>query len=648
MYNQKMAQERLDRIEELKNKLFNKSYKTKPASRLGFAYGQKKDVPDSWEEEEKKGEAKDDSKGKFFLKTSTFKKFFIFSVVFFVLALGFACYIIFSGGNTVSNDNIDMSVLSDASVAGGEPFPIQVEIVNRNSSPLELADLVVEYPQSSSDNSSGGTGTIRTSLGTIPAGGTQDENIKIVLFGEQGSVQDLKISLEYRVEGSNAIFVKEEPYEVTISSTPINLSINAPDEANPNQEISLNVKATLNSTEPLSNVLLSADYPIGFEFESATPAPSFGNNVWAFGSLSPGVVQNIEITGKMVDVSDGEEKDFRVSSGSESDSDKSSIGTVFNSLEHKVMIKEPFVEADLYINGVYQSEYAASSSTPVSGEIRWANNLTTKVNDLQISAKFSGNAYDPTTVSATDGFFDSSDDTITWDKNTKEEFAEVNPGDSGSVLFSFSPLALFSAAGGLLSQPVVNIDVSVKGSNALEGNATQEIDNSESKVVSIISDANLDAKALYYSGAFTNTGPIPPAVGQKTTYTVVWTLSNTSNNISNAQVHSTLPSWMSFVGSVSPSTEDLTYDSLTNEIVWNVGEIPPGTGITTTGRSVSFQISFTPSLSQAGTAPVIINDAVLTGHDDFANVDITVNKNSLDTTLLEDPTFPALGDRVVN
>ena len=673
-----MPNDKLDKVEELKNKLFNKSYKVGPVDRFSFTHRQTKDVPDSWVEED----GEESSPKNFFMKTSMFKKFFIFSIAFFVLAMSFALYTFFVGTNAVSNDNIEISVLGNAFAAGGEELPLQVEIVNKNASPLELADLVVEYPKGSSsqnptpissDNSLGGinansstdtasvvavpipvsqpisqdTDTLRTSIGTIPAGGTQDESVKVILFGEQESVQSLKISLEYRVEGSNAIFVKEVPYQVTISSTPINLSIDAPTEANPNQEITLNVKATLNATKAASGILLRADYPVGFEFESAKPAPSFGNNVWSLGDLPPGAERDISITGKMVGVADGEQKNFHIFSGSESDSDKAAIDTVFNSLGYMVAIKKAFIEANLYINGVYQREYATDAKTTVDGEIHWANNLDTKINDLSISAKLSGNAFDGKTMTVQDGFFNSSTNTITWDKNTKNEFAEVNPGDAGTVGFTVSPSALFSDASGMLSQPLINIDVTIKGSNALEGNVAQELDNSESKIVRIISDVGLATKALYYSGPFTNSGPIPPKVGEQTTYTVVWALSNTSNNISKAQVTSTLPSWMDFTGQISPPSEDITYNPSTREIIWNVGGIPTGTGITATDREVSFQVVLDPSSSQVGTSPAIINDAVLTGHDDFANVDITVNKNSLNTNLLNDSAFPATGDRVV-
>jgi len=120
--------EKLNKIEELKSKLFSKSYKMQDVSYGGFSRQKKSDVPDFWE----KKEDKSDIEEKFFMKTSMFKKFFIFSMIFFVLAVGFASYMFFIGGNTVSNENIDISVLGNAFTAGGEELPLQIEIINKN------------------------------------------------------------------------------------------------------------------------------------------------------------------------------------------------------------------------------------------------------------------------------------------------------------------------------------------------------------------------------------------------------------------------------------------------------------------------------------------------------------------------------------
>ena len=636
--------EKLNRIEDMKTKLNNKSYEARIEHHNSFIYKTERDVPDTWGES---GVSSQNSRHNFIKKTSMFKKFFIYSIIFFILALAYASYMFLAGGNTVSSDNIDITILGNTFTAGGEDLPLQIEITNKNSSALELADLLVEYPKSSSGDLTGETERLRESLGTIPSGGIKNDNIKVVLFGEQGSVRPIKISLEYRVEGSNAIFVKEKPYEVTISSAPIDLSMDAPNEASPNQDITLNLKTTLNATKVASNILVRFDYPVGFQFESAVPTPSFSNNVWSLGDLSPGVERDIKVVGKMIDVSDGEQKTFHVFSGSESDSDKSVIGIVFNSLGQTILIKKPFIEAKLNINGVYQSEYAVDSNTIISGNINWINNLDTKVDDLEIRAKISGNALNRKTINVDQGYYNSSIDTIIWDKNSQSKFTEVSPGASGSVSFSMEPISLVSGSNGMLLEPTINIDVSITAKQPLEGNEIQKLDNSESKIIRIISNVGLSNKILYYSGAFKNTGAIPPKTDKEITYTVVWALSNTANNISGAKITSTLPVWVKFMGPVSPPSEDLTYDPVTRQITWNIGGIPKGTGITEGDREVSFQIGFTPSLTQVGTMPVLINDTTLTGHDDFANVDVKVNKTALNTMLQDDPDFVGTGAKVV-
>ncbi|HTE48366.1 MAG TPA: hypothetical protein VK675_00465 [Candidatus Paceibacterota bacterium] len=642
--------DKLNRIEELKGKLFNKNYQAKIGHNDKFTHFKRDDIPDGWEGG---GNAIDSSnlpnnRNNFFMKTSVFKNFFIFALIFFVFTLLYASFVFFKGGNTVSNDNIDISILGNNFVAGGEELSLVVGITNKNSSALDLVDLIMEYPKSSSSGGglSAGTERQRVSLGTIPSGSVRNENLKVILFGEQGSVRPIKISIEYRVEGSNAIFVKEKNYDVTISSTPLNLSVDAPTTISPNQDITLNVKSTLNATVTVPKILIKIDYPAGFQFGSSTPPPTLGNNVWSLGDLSPGAQRSISITGKMIDVSDGEEKTFQISGGSQGE-DKSTIGVVYNSLSQIVLIKKPFIEASLSINGVSGREYAVNAKTSIHGEIKWSNNLDTKVNDLSIQAKISGNAVDRRTISAQQGFYDSATDIITWDKNSKNEFSEVNPGDSGSVNFTVSPLSLFSSSGEILPDPTININISISGKQLQAGYASTDLNNSDVGIVRLISDVGFVTKALYYSGPFVNTGPVPPKVGVQTSYTVVWTLSNTANNISKGIVSSSIPSWMKFAGPITPAGEDLTYNASTKEIIWNIGRIPRGTGITLPDRTVSFQVLFTPSLSQADTTPVIINDSVLTGHDDFANVDVKVSKTSLRTSLENDPQLPTKGGVVV-
>ena len=69
--------------------------------------------------------------------------------------------------------------------------------------------------------------------------------------------------------------------------------------------------------------------------------------------------------------------------------------------------------------------------------------------------------------------------------------------------------------------------------------------------------------ALYNSGAFQNTGPLPPTPGQSTTYTISWSLVNSLNDVSGAEVRGKLPIYVEYVGTKSPNSVSIIFNQTT-------------------------------------------------------------------------------------
>src|SRR3989344_8171492 len=126
--------DKLNRIEELKSKLFSKNYEPKIEHPDMFSHAAKKDIPDTWGSDKSGIDTLNSYRDRFFMKTPIFRNFFIFSVTFFILTLGYASYMFFAGGNTVSNDNIDITILGNNYTAGGEELSFVVGITNKNNS----------------------------------------------------------------------------------------------------------------------------------------------------------------------------------------------------------------------------------------------------------------------------------------------------------------------------------------------------------------------------------------------------------------------------------------------------------------------------------------------------------------------------------
>ncbi len=635
-----------DRIEELKKRLYSKDEKMLRKKKPGILHAITFGISNAWKNDVPL--PKDTpSYMSYMPKTTVFKKFFIIAMAFFVIAAGFAVYTFLGGSNTVSTQNIDIKILGNSFTSGGDELPLQIEVTNENNIPLEYSDLLIEYPKSGSatDSGTGDTVRIRKSLGTIKAGQTVTDNIKVVLYGEQGSTRTITTTLEYRLSGANAIFVKEKTFVVNINSAPLNLAVDAPESTNSNQPITIKVRALLNAQKSASNILLVAEYPPGFVFESAEPKSIINNNVWEIGSLAPGVEKEISIKGSII-ADDGEEKSFHFYAGEGNVNSTPAISVVYNSILQTIAITKPFLEAKLEINGTTQNEYAVSSQSPIRGKIRWSNNLPTQIMDAEIHAKFSGTAFDKSTVQTSTGFYNSVDSEIVWDKNTIPAFASIQPGDSGSVDFSVLSLPLLNSAHTLLTQPSVIVDISIKGKQPGVDNTIQEVNNFIRRVVKINSDFQLVGRASYSTGPFTNTGTIPPKAEQETTYTITWTVTNSSNRIISAEAKATLPVAVKFKNKLSPINENLVYNPTTGLLVWKIGTVEAGTGFTAASREVSFQVGLTPSTSQIQSTPLLLNETTFTGTDTFTSVVLGGTKRAINTLLSNDPAFVPGGEVV--
>jgi len=624
--------ERPSKIDDLRKRLYIKEDKNILRRRHGILHDTEKTTPEAWE-----GSEKDKEKTPLLNKSPAFKKFFIGALIFFGFTLIIVLYQFIGGHNEVSADNIEINVLGNAYTAGGEELPLQIEVKNDNPVSLELADLVIEYPRGS-----GATGAeterLRQSLGTIGPNKNSIYNTTIVLYGEQGSTRTVRLTLEYRLRASNAIFTKEKDYIVNINSAPIALTVDAPVESNPNQEVTLKIHTALNATKEAEGILVSVDYPPGFKYSESTPKPVYGNNIWELGDLKTGEDKVIEVKGTLIG-QDGEDRSFRIYGGTGEGADRSKVAVIYNSYLHTITLKKPFLETHIVINDSNEDEVAVDSNDNVTVQIPWANNLPSKILNAQITAKLSGNAYNPNAVTTTTGFFDSNSDSVVWDKNTVSGLASVEPGENGQVSFTFSPASLETPNHTFLNNPQIVIEVSIKGTESDAGNITSEVKGSERKVAKVTTDFQVAPVALYAAGPFTNSGPFPPKAGQTTTYTILWRLSNTSNRVTGAEVRTTLPSWVKWKGAISPTNANITFVEASREVIWKIGAVEQGAGRNGSTKEGGFQISFTPSSSQVGSTPQLITESKLSGQDSFTGVQIKSTRNYLTTKISSDPMF---------
>lgn len=571
----------------------------------------------------------------------------IISLVFFIISIAISSYFIFGGSNVVSSQNIDISIEGPVSVSGGEELSLQIAITNKNNVAIKLADLLIEYPDGtrSASDISKPLPRYRETIGTLDPGETAQKVVKAILLGSEDTQQNIKATIEYRIDGSNAIFFTEKMYEVTLVSAPLSLSVTNVGEITSGQEVEFDVVVTSNSNTIIQDTLLSVEYPFGFKFISAVPEPAFTDSVWDLGDIQPESERKVKLRGIIMGENE-DERVFRFSSGVQDENDEKQISVAFATTLKSIVIKKSFIEVDLALNGNESSEYVSGLGDNIRADITWTNNMPVSISDVEIEIKFSGASLNKLSISSEKGFYNSSTNTLTFSRETNSDLASLNPGELGRAKFSFASLG--QSSGSVFENPEILLDIDVKAKRVSESQVSQTIDSSISRTIKLESDLLLIPRSVYSTGPFTNTGPIPPKVEKETTYTIIWTITNSSNIVDNTVVTATLPSYVRWTGKTSPTNEKISFNPVGGKIDWDVGSIKPKADVSSTGqREVAFQVALLPSLSHIGDMPILVNEQTITGTDRFSETELNVTKKELTTRLFTDPDFLTEEARVV-
>lgn len=564
-----------------------------------------------------------------------YKLLFTAASFFFVIALLIGAYTVFGGKNFVSVQNLDILVDGPVSVGGGEKLSLNVAVTNKNTAEIQLVDLIASYPSGTKDPSdpTRDLSRVRLSLGNIAPGATVQKTFESLMFGEEAESREVMFTVEYRTANSNAIFYKEKSYKLALDSSPVIVSIDALGKVLSDQATPVTVTVSSNTTSVIKDLLLILEYPAGFTQTSANPSSSYAGNIWRLGDLAPGAKKTVIVNGS-IRGQDGEARTLHAYVGIQSASNEREIATNIVAKNHTFEIERPFLGIELAFEGNRDGDVAVEPGRSVRGEIIWTNNSSTRITGARIEAKLSGNALDRSSISALNGYYDSRTDTVVWEAGRTSGLDAIAPGETGRVTFTFSTSR--TVPGKAILNPLVTATVTATGARTDESGATQSVSTGITRSAKVVSGLSLSSRILRTQGPFQNGGPIPPKVDQETDYTIVWTVTNTSNSINNAQVTATLPPYVSWAGQVSPENSAITYNPTGGQITWNVGTVPQNADVGAGAKQVSFKVVFRPSLTQVGSTPEVVSQSQITGADSFAGINLRNTAPSLSTRTTTD------------
>lgn len=577
-----------------------------------------------WKEEESKKES----------QKETSRKFPVFRILIILLAgliltLAGLFWYLFVKGPSFSPKNIVFELSFPEKAKIGELAKFEIKLSNKNEIPLVSADIIFQYPENAKPikEEAKKISRERRKLGKVEPNEEIKETFEAYVFGETNKEYEFKAGLEFRFDGSNIISEKEIAGKIKISGSPIGINIEGPEEINSGQAIKLKISYLSDTPALFKNLVLEIEYPPGFDFQKASPSPALQNKRWAIGDFGNDK-RNVIVEG-ILEGNNLEEKYFKIRIGEMVRGEFN----VYGESVKKISIKQEFLEAMITTDA---KDQIAPAGQIIRGEIKYRNNLPVGVENVKIELEILGKAVDEGSISAFQGYYLGNERKIVWQEGSFRDLKYLEPGEQGQVGFQFKLLEKLPVKS--TADKNFTIDLKSRIETASPPPDYQEIDLSSESILTIKAESVLvfSRQGFYYYKNFPPGGPIPPRVGQKTTYTVVFSLTNDSNDISNLEIRSFLPNYMIWENKILSGGEGLEYNDKNREIIWKIPRLEAGEGAIKPARQTTFQIGLVPSLPQINASPVILGETFLRGQNEFTQRTVEEKKAAITTELRDD------------
>jgi hypothetical protein len=540
------------------------------------------------------------------------RKIILFFTVLFLIAgaVGFWYW----QRNDYSKDILKLEILSQEQVQAGEEVEYTVRLKNNGEIRLEDAELIFQAPKQSiledySDN------RVTRKIEDIYPGEERTYSFKARLFGKEGDTLEAKAWLDYRPKNLKARYESQTSFVSKIKFVPLTFEFDLPSKAEDGEGLDFSLNYFSNINYLLKDLRIKITYPQGFQFESSKPQ-ALDETEWSLPSLYQASGGRIEIKGKL-EGQEGEEKVFKAQLGMI----RNGEFWVLKEASQAVEIVEPSLYVSTLINN--SQDYKAEAGDFLHYEIFFRNIGKRPIEKKFMIASLEGDFFDLSTLKSARGEFGKGDNTILWDWKTVPQLRFLDAGQEGKVEFW---IKLKNDVDIKVKNPLLRVKVNLAGVEK----------TFETKINSKI---ELTQKAYFNQEFFPTEGPLPPRVGESTKYVILWQLSNTWNDLRNVKVKAVLGENVSPTGKLFPEDAKFTYDPDSREVIWNVGELKAWESFENSSTStLAFQIALTPSKSQKGTSPILVEQAEVVAEDSFTSEIITQEASAVNTALPDDET----------
>jgi uncharacterized repeat protein (TIGR01451 family) len=513
----------------------------------------------------------------------------ILLIVIALIAGGFSWYKM-----SYSKQVMYLEILGPSKTDMGENITYTVKYKNNGNVRLENLEMFFTFPEGAIiENGQRVVHLDSIALkGDIYPGEERSVQFTTRLLGQANETKKAEARISFQPSGLKTKNEVSTTFTTILGSVPINLIVQMPDQVANNKTFTVNFNYSSNVSYPLNDLTIKAQIPA--EFNVITQKPKGLDNEWSVPVLNELDSGNIQLTGSLTG-NDQDKKIFKVQ-----------LGIWENG--NFVILKESIRSVQIIAPSIYLTQivnnsdaYVASAGDQLHYEISFMNIGQDAMQNMVLISRLNTNNIDLNSVIVPNGNYQQGDNSIVWDNTHIPELNYLAPGQGGKVEFWVNVNKRWNMDSPGNANPIIKNNVTV-GAN------TQEF------ITKINSSLVAEQKIYNQNQYFTNSGPYPLQIGQKTYLTVEWSAKNYYNNMEGVIMRAVLSPNVFYENKIWPETAKITYDENTREVVCLIGAMEAGEGILKEAPKCAFQVSAVPELSE----DILITGSVhITGNDQW-------------------------------
>ncbi len=574
------------------------------------------------------------------LKQSRRRQLWLYATSALVVLLGvaFGWFFVFGTGPgpKFGEGAVKLTVAGPTAAPSGQAVEYTISYSDDQAVDLNQAELDLRFPtgftfQSATPNAQAADGS-RYDLGTVPAHQSDTVVVRGQLTGDVGEQKDMVALLSYEPANLKARFTKTTSLTVQIVASVLNLELTGPAQLPADQLLQLTASYRNSSTAKLTGLALRVTAPAGFvlDLPQLEPLPNSSTS-WKIPDLDPKAEGKVELTGRFTDVAAPGAQELKVAVGLVGQDGQVTVQ------EEKTLLLalvKSHLTLQLTANDVALKS-AADVGQEVFYELTFANEGDVPFTGLTLQAKLDPQWFDWSTLRDNgNGQTDAAKGTLTWTQGTVPLLASLAPGSRGSIRFQIHLKP--QLPDGAAQTPSFTAQAMAQAKSQVGDKVDDVTSQSNQVVTKINTQFSLEAEGRYYTDELVKlgSGPLPPRVGQTTTYVIFWRLGNTLNEVSGLEVTTTLPQGVTWTDQTTVTAgQKPTYNPNTREVRWQLNRLPAGAGSAYKSPEASFEVAITPQASDANQVLVLTKTTTATGQDSFSGADLIATAKYITTNL---------------